>query len=394
MLVPNLRFPKYKSYWTNYSLKDVSSNVSYGMNSAAKKYDGYNKYIRITDIDEITREFTPNPISSPSGYLDNKYKLKSGDILFTRTGASVGKTYLYKKRDGNLYFAGFLIRFSICKANPYFVYSQTLTTCYKRWVNIYSMRSGQPGINAEEYKDFNFYAPCIEEQNKIADFLSSVDEKIALQNRKVELLQQYKKGMMQKLFSQEIRFKDDNGCSFSKWEKTTLSCVASITMGTSPGSSHYNANQHGLPLIQGNADIKNRNSEPRVYTRQITKECHYNDILLSVRAPVGEVARSKHHACIGRGIAALKASGSNDQEFLYQLLLSIENKWDRISQGSTFESINTNDIKTLPIEIPSLLEQKKIADSLSLIDDKIILENTKLDKLKQWKQGLLQQMFV
>ena len=77
----------------------------YGMNSAAKEYDGFNKYIRITDISETSNKFVPNPLTSPDGELEAKYQLQEGDLVFARTGASTGKTYLYDKNDGNLYFA-------------------------------------------------------------------------------------------------------------------------------------------------------------------------------------------------------------------------------------------------------------------------------------------------
>ncbi|MBV5095382.1 restriction endonuclease subunit S [Tenebrionicola larvae] len=192
-MMPKLRFSEFNMPWKQTTLGSVSSHAAYGMNSSAIEFDGVNKYIRITDIDDDTREFTPSPLTTPSGKLENKYLLNKGDIVFARTGASVGKSYLYKQKDGRLYFAGFLIKLTINKANPYFVYNQTLTEKYRKWVKTYSMRSGQPGINAEEYKEFEFAIPSLEEQTKIADFLSSVDEKISLLNQQYDLLCQYKK---------------------------------------------------------------------------------------------------------------------------------------------------------------------------------------------------------
>ena len=189
-------FPK----WEQKKLGEVSNNIMYGMNASAIPYDGENKYLRITDIDENSRTYLPNPLCSPDGEIEEKYKLKSGDIVFTRTGASVGKTYLYDIKEGNLLFAGFLIKFSITNANPYFIFLQTLLSPYSKWVKVMSMRSGQPGINAEEYKTFTIHLPCLEEQSKVVNFLSAIEEKINLVSEQIEKTEIWKKGLLQKMF--------------------------------------------------------------------------------------------------------------------------------------------------------------------------------------------------
>ncbi|MFM6219891.1 MAG: restriction endonuclease subunit S, partial [Dolichospermum sp.] len=228
MNVPKLRFKEFKGDWTQTTLGMVSKNIMYGMNASAIAFDGKNKYIRITDIDDDNRTYLPSPLTSPSGKIEDKFKLQYWDIVFTRTGASVGKAYLYNPKDGNLFFAGFLVKFSITKNNPYFVFLQTLRSSYWSYVKATSMRSGQPGINAEEYKEFNFFIPSISEQTKIADFLITVDEKIAQLTQKCELLARYKKGVMQQLFSQELRFKDDDGRDFPDWEEKLFGDVFSF----------------------------------------------------------------------------------------------------------------------------------------------------------------------
>jgi type I restriction enzyme S subunit len=189
-------FPK----WEGKSLEDISEKIMYGMNSSAVPFDGVNKYLRITDIDDSSRKFAPKPLSSPSDLAEYQYILKEGDIVFTRTGASVGKSYLYDKNDGKLLFAGFLIKFSIVNQNPYFVFCQTLTDSYKNWIQKMSMRSGQPGINAEEYKSLNFSIPCLSEQVKIANFLSSLDIKINNCANNISKMEQWKKGLLQRMF--------------------------------------------------------------------------------------------------------------------------------------------------------------------------------------------------
>ena len=154
------------------------------MNAAAVKYDGKHKYIRITDIDEETNAFIPNPLSSPDGEFEQRYLVKENDILFARTGASVGKSYLYNSNDGELYFAGFLIRARIKpEYNGPFIYYQTKSKKYDRWVKLTSMRSGQPGINSQEYSGYPIAITGKVEQDKIAYFFQMLDNRISAQNK-------------------------------------------------------------------------------------------------------------------------------------------------------------------------------------------------------------------
>ena len=177
------------------------------------------------------------------------------------------------------------------------------------------------------------------------------------------------------------------------WEVKRLGEVANISMGASPKSASYNDQRIGLPLIQGNADIKDRKSSPRLFASQITRECWVGDILVGVRAPVGMVAKSEHHACIGRGISALCVKGEDRQEFLYQWLLWYEPHWVSISQGGTFDSVNKNEITNLVALFPNPSEQQKVAHCLSSLDEVIGLQAKKVQALKQHKKGLMQQLF-
>ena len=391
--VPKLRFKGFNDEWRETTFKNIFNNFEYGMNSAAIEFDGKNKYIRITDIDESSNKYSKDNMVSPDGILEDKFLVKENDILFARTGASVGKTYLYNIEDGKLYFAGFLIRGNVKKEHDSrFIFMETQTENYRKWVNIISMRSGQPGINSQEYSSYNLKVPSLEEQERIANFLTKVDKIIEKQDEKVKSLEKYKKGMMQKIFSQEIRFKDENGEEYPEWEEKKLGEIADVIMGQSPSSEAYNENYDGVPLIQGNADIKLRKTAPRIYTTEITKTCEIGDIIMSVRAPVGSIGIANHHCCIGRGVCAIKANINNN--YLYQVLLEKENKWSSISQGSTFESINRNDINGLKLLLPSLKEQAKIAKYLINLDLIIEKEYAKLEKLKFWKKGLLQKMFI
>lgn len=189
----------------------------------------------------------------------------------------------------------------------------------------------------------------------------------------------------------EMRFPEfiDDG----QWGMKKLKNISEVIMGSSPSSLSYNENGIGLPLLQGNAGIKNRLSSPRIYTSEITKECKPEDILLSVRAPVGTVAKSLHKACIGRGISALRTFKENSQEYLYQLLYSKESSWKKVSQGGTFDAVNSDDIKNLLLPIPSPNEQQKIASCLSSLDELITAQKEKLELLKNHKKGLMQNLF-
>ena len=189
----------------------------------------------------------------------------------------------------------------------------------------------------------------------------------------------------------ELRFPEF--ANEGEWDKPKLSSVSDVIMGSSPSSLSYNENKIGLPLLQGNADIKNRLSTPRIYTTEITKECEIGDILLSVRAPVGTVAKSLHNACIGRGISALSAKKPNSQEYIYQWLFSYESSWAKISQGGTFDAVNSDDIKNLLVPIPKPKEQQKIASCLSSLDEVIAAHSQKLELLKDHKKGIMQNLF-
>ena len=140
-------------------------------------------------------------VVSPTGELSDKYLVRKGDILLARTGASTGKSYLYKENDGRMYYAGFLIRAHVKAGyDEYFIYSQTLTYAYEKWVKLTSQRSGQPGINAEEYSGYVLKIPCLEEQRLIAGFLFDFDEAIAAAKKELGLWKELKKGLLQQMF--------------------------------------------------------------------------------------------------------------------------------------------------------------------------------------------------
>ena len=200
---PEIRFKGFTDPWEQRKLSEMCGTFEYGLNAAAKEFDGNNKYIRITDIDDASREFLLSDLSSPDICLDgmSKYLLSSGDIVFARTGASVGKTYIYRENDGIVYFAGFLIRAKVNQDNDAeFVFQSTLSPSYEKYIHITSQRSGQPGVNAQEYGEYDLFAPSKEEQQRIGHFLRGIDNLITLHQRELEKLQNIKKSMLEKMF--------------------------------------------------------------------------------------------------------------------------------------------------------------------------------------------------
>ena len=201
--VPELRFAGFADDWEQHKLGDLATSFEYGLNASAKSFDGTHKYIRITDIDDSSRKFNSQSLTSPDIDLSSadNYKLKNGDILFARTGASVGKSYIYADSDGLVYYAGFLIRARIKSGvDSNFVFQHTLTSSYENFIRVTSQRSGQPGVNAKEYSTFEISVPSYEEQRKIGSFFKQLDDTITLHQRKLDLLKEQKKGFLQKMF--------------------------------------------------------------------------------------------------------------------------------------------------------------------------------------------------
>ncbi len=165
-----------------------------------------------------------------------------------------------------------------------------------------------------------------------------------------------------------------------EWETKRLGDVSVVIMGQSPDSKYYNADSKGIPLIQGNADIQNGKSVSRIWTKSITKECQKGAILITVRAPVGSVGISSSRACLGWGVCAVQPYSVNERYLYWQLKFS-EDKWNESQQGSTFTSVNSNQIKDFCILCPtSFDEQAAIADVIEDIEIEIDLHIKQLNK--------------
>lgn len=374
MTTPNIRFKSFSTEWSNSTLETLFTEFKSGKSITSQTIFEEGAY----------PVFGGNGLR---GYTDT-YTHDDEFFLIGRQGALCGNINDFHGKAFNSEHA------IVCIANEDNS-TKFLSQRLKHLnLNKLSESSAQPGLAVNKLLKLKLFVPSHEEQQKIADFLTSVDEKINFLKKKKELLEQYKKGVMQKIFSQELRFKDDEGNDFPEWEEKKLGEISFINMGQSPDSKFYNSTKLGLPLIQGNADISKRATVPRIYTTHITKTCEKGDIILTVRAPVGSVAISNQKSCLGRGVCSIKANGIASDKFLYQYFLYYENQWARLEQGSTFTAVNGSDIRNLLIPLPHLSAQNKIADFLSALGDKITLVENQIDQTELWKKGLLQQMFV
>ena len=392
-LVPSIRFPQFTESWEQRKLGELSLSFEYGLNAAAKEYDGENKYIRITDIDDDSREFKQNCITSPDTDLSNadNYKLSDGDILFARTGASVGKTYIYKDFDGLVYYAGFLIRARIKpEYDAEYIFQNTLTSDYEKYIRITSQRSGQPGVNAQEYAEYSIMLSSLDEQRKIGTFLRKIDNIIALHQQKIEVIKEYKKGMLQKMFPKEgesepeIRF-----AGFTEpWEQRQLGDIFTYEQ---PGpyivsSTDYDDSFEtpvltaGQSFILGYTDetdgIKDASPDsPVIIFDDFTTSSHYVDFPFKVKSSAMKLLTLKEDT---DDIYCAKSVLQN----IDYTPASHERHW--ISKFAFFD-----------VSLPRTTEeQKKIGDYFRNLDNLITLHQRKLGAMKRYKKGLLQQMFI
>jgi type I restriction enzyme S subunit len=229
--------------------------------------------------------------------------------------------------------------------------------------------------------------PTRAEQEAIAEALSDADALIQSLEQLLAKERQIKQGAMQELLTGKKRLPGFRG----EWETKPLGDVAEIVMGQSPSSRHYNSKGEGLPLIQGNADISELMTIKRVFTTEVTKRGRCGDILMSVRAPVGEISRAVFDVCLGRGVCGIRYPN----DFLYHALIAREPTWSNLSKGSTFDSVNSTDVKAFGIMISKNKdEQTAIAGVLSNMDSEIAALEAKLAKARQIKQGMMQELLT
>ena len=400
--VPEIRFAGFTDPWEQRKLGDVASSFDYGLNAAATEYDGQNKYLRITDIDDETHEFSKSDLTTPLADLamSADYLLKESDLLFARTGASVGKTYLYRQFDGMVYFAGFLIRARIGEgADPEFAYQATLTDAYKKYVAITSQRSGQPGVNAQEYADYQLMLPSKTEQQQIGMTLRSLDDLITLHQRKYDKLVVFKKSMLEKMFPKdgesvpEIRF-----AGFTDpWEQRKASEVFQIV---------DDRGHPTLPVLSAtqNQGMIYRDDSGRYIGHDESNEIGYKrvlpgDFVVHLRSFQGGFAHSQYEGITSPAYTVFRAKEptSHSDRFWKHWFMSehfiagLSTVTYGIRDG---RSISVDEFMNTFLAFPAVEEQAAISRLLDYLDSLITLHQRKLELLRNIKKSLLDKMFV
>ena len=393
--VPNLRFPEFEGEWKKTKFGDIATGFDYGMNAAAKNYDGVNKYIRITDIDEASSTYTDKDIVSPDGILTDNYLVNNRDILLARTGASTGKSYLYKKSDGNLYYAGFLIRANVTTHDPYFVFSQLHTHRYWRWVSIMSARSGQPGINSQEYSSFPIYTTSIAEESKIAKLLSLLDERIATQNKIIEDLKMLKSAIIENVF-------DDKHS-----ERLQLDNVGSYIRGLTYSSN--DVVEHGGTLVMRSNNIVNGslldyNNNVVFVNKQMSAEQQLQNgdiVICMANGSSSLVGKSSFydgncHSPITVGaFCGIYRSKEPIVKWLFQTNKYRRYIWNSLQGGNgAIANLNGEDILNMSFSIPNAPIKDTCVKMLTSVDSALENNMSLCALYTLQKQHLLRQMFI
>ena len=367
--VPNLRFNN--ECWMLTSLGFSCDGFDYGIAAEAKEFDGINQYIRITDIDDDSSSYTSRNSVSPS-FLDENCVCIENDILFARTGASTGKTYLYNRNDGKLYFAGFLIRANVKPIfDSYFVFTMTKTSRYANWIKIMSARSGQPGINAQEYKTFSFYHPSLKTQNKISKFIKNIDKRIQTQSKIIEDLKLLKFRLIDSLIGENIP-----NCIFEN-----LYNFASE--GGTPSTSKMQYYENGtIPFVKID-DLKEKYlQENRDYITEdgLSNSSAWliptNSIIYSNGATIGKLSINTYPIATKQGILGIIPSKLVIPEYMYYFMQSkyFRKEVHKITVKGTMDCAYLKDLSKIKCYIPSIKEQEKDIAILNCLDEKIKIE--------------------
>lgn len=392
---PRIRFKGFAEDWEQRKLNEFLS-VS-NLKNTENKYNKKDVLSVSGDYGIVNQiEFQGRSFAGVS--VSNYGVVEKGDIVYTKSPLKLNPYGIIKTNRINNGIVSTLYAIYKTKENcdskfieHYFNLDSRLNQYLKPLVN--KGAKNDMKVSSENALVGEVCFPQITEQAMIADFLDRLDIYITLHQRKLEKLKLAKKALLQKLFPKngsqfpEIRFKGFTDA----WEQRKLSDITEIVMGQSPSSKNYTDNPNDNILVQGNADLKDGKVVPRLWTKEITKTIDKDGIILTVRAPVGDVAKTDYKVVLGRGVAGIKGN-----DYIYQFLQKLQNNryWVSLSSGSTFESINSNDIKDLIIDIPSIEEQTKISMLLNNVNSIITLHQCKLDKLQDVKKGLLQKMFV
>lgn len=360
----------------------VDGRGSYGIGaSAVERSDNLYTYLRITDIrDDGTLNMAD--LKSVDDAKASQYLLRPNDIVFARTGASTGRNYFYDGTDGEFVYAGFLIKFSIDpeKVNPKYIKYYCMSDAYKGWVHSFNTGSTRGNINAQTLGGMPIPLPPRSQQDGLVDILSSLDAKIRKNADVNENLQEQAQAIYSNMFI----------CNASgQWTDGILSDVAEITMGQSPKGDTYNENGVGTVFFQRRGEFGFRFPTRRLFTTDPKRMAQSNDVLMSVRAPVGDLNVAYEPCCIGRGLGAIRSKDSH-QSFVLYTAFSLREKLDMFNgEGTVFGSINRDALNSMPIIIPTKEEMDRFEEIVAPMDAAIRNNYEEICRLEAIRDSLL-----
>jgi type I restriction enzyme S subunit len=374
----------------------------YGINAAAVSLaPGVPSYIRITDIDDEGR-FSPSPKVGVRHPKSADYVLHAGELVFARTGASVGKSYLYDAHDGELVFAGFLINIAPDARilNPKYLSLVTRTQDYWDWVARTSARSGQPGINGREYAQLPVPLPDIATQDAIAHVMSDVDGLIDRLERLIAKKQAIKHGMMQQLLTGMTRMPGFN----EPWKHVTLGEIAEVSRGASPrpiASPRWFDESSSVGWVRI-SDVSRSDGLTLMNTTQRlspdgivrSRFLPAGTLIMSIAATVGVPIITGIDTCIHDGFVAIERLRGIDQMYLLYALKSLEGELRSAGQTGSQANVNTDIVKGIGIDLPSVAEQLQIGGALRDMDLELRSLRHRFDKTQAIKRGMIQQLLT
>ena len=407
---PSLRFPEFRGAWEMKRLGEALTSISNGLNlEQVKEVTSY----KVTRIETISNDVIN---TEKVGYIKpeqdiSSYKLNIGDMLYSNINSlsHIGRVVIID-RDYNLYHGMNLLRLVVDKNlnNPQFIYyllnTEEIKLSFKSRAN---PAVNQASINQTELSKTRIIVPPLAEQEKIAECLSSLDEVITVHGDRLDGLKDYKRGLMQQLFPADgqttptLRFPEFQGKD--SWQEKRLAEVCSkIPQGGTPDTTkpdYWNGSINWLtPAEMGKTKDRFMHTTVRKITELGLKKCSsdllpINSIIVSTRAPIGYLTINKTEMAFNQGCKGLVPNKTTSYDFLYYTLLFYKNSLIALGSGSTFKELTGSSLKNFKVTFPSLEEQEKIADCLSVMDELITAQEQKIKTLKHHKNGLMQQLF-